>query len=278
MAQNRKMPYGYYIVGGVVVINTEEALVVQLVYQMYAEGVSYLGIANALTNKGIRYMPLKPEWNKNMIARMLQNANYLGNDKYPCIISENLFQRAQGSMKAYTPTESIEIKKLKGKLVCDICGQHLKRRIKSDGRERWYCPYNPSHISLKVTDDSILKCIEELQKQLSREPIAPPSSNNALSIETIKLQNEVDALLAQTELQVEKIKVTIMELAALQYSLCATEYAAEDAKVQVLSRSQKDIDTELLDALIDNVSINKDQIAKAVLKSGRVLTKGENHG
>ncbi len=278
MAQNRKIPYGYYIAGGVVVIHTEEALVVQRIYQMYAEGLSYLSIANELTNQGIRYMPLKPEWNKNMIARILQNKNYLGNEKYPCIIFKTLFGQAQASMKTYTSTEPSEIKKLKSKLVCDICGQHLKRRIKSDGRERWYCPYNPSHISLQVTDGSILKCIEELQKQLSREPIEQSSRSNALSIETIKLQNEVDALLAQTELQVEKIKETIMELAVLQYSLCSTEYAAEDTKIQALGRSRKDIDTELLDELISNVSVNKDRITKAVLKSGRVLMKGKNDG
>ncbi len=277
MAQNRKIPYGYHFVGGEISINAEEKIIVQQIYQMYAGGLSYLSIATELTNQNIRYMPSKPEWNKNMIARMLQNENYLGNEKYPCIISETQFRLAQASMKTYTPTESSDIKKLKNKLVCDVCGQHLKRRIKASGNERWYCPHNPSHISLNVTDDSILKDISALQKQLSHNPMEQSSGNNTLSIETIRLQNEVDALLMQTELQVEKIKQTIMELAALQYSLCATEYAAEDEKIQALGRSQKDIDIELLDELISDVRISKNQVTKAVLKSGRIFRKGENH-
>ncbi|WP_317854594.1 recombinase family protein [Chakrabartyella piscis] len=278
MAQNRKISYGYQIVGGVVTVNKDEESIVQGIYQMYADGLSYLSIATELTNQGIRYMPSKPEWNKNMIARMLQNKNYLGNEKYPCIIPEILYQQAQASMKTYTPTESSDIKKLKNKLVCDICGQHLKRRIKASGSERWYCPSSPSHISLKVTDGSIIKDISNLQKQFSYGQLNQVNCSSVLSIETIQLQNEIDALLTQTELQVEKIKETIMKLAALQYDLCANEYAMEDAKIQALGRRQKRIDAELLDQLIADIRINKNQITKAVMKSGRIFMKGENHG
>lgn len=68
---------------GQIKINENEACIVRRIYSDYAAGQSYKKIAEMLTAEGIRYMPQKPVWNKNMVARILQNQNYLGNRKFP---------------------------------------------------------------------------------------------------------------------------------------------------------------------------------------------------
>lgn len=68
MAQNRYLPFGYWIANGAITAQPEEADTVRGVYRRYAEGVSYKQIAAELTTSGIPYMPDKPVWNKNMVA------------------------------------------------------------------------------------------------------------------------------------------------------------------------------------------------------------------
>ena len=55
MGQNRTIPYGYCINKGKIEIHTEESKVIKKIFQKYANGTSYLKIANSLTAKGIGY-------------------------------------------------------------------------------------------------------------------------------------------------------------------------------------------------------------------------------
>ncbi len=72
MAQNRYIPYGYKIENGAIAPCREEAEVIRRIYSLYVMGQSYKAIALALTEEGLRYASEKPDWNKNMVARILQ--------------------------------------------------------------------------------------------------------------------------------------------------------------------------------------------------------------
>ncbi len=274
MAQNRAIPYGYQMVNGAMTTHEGESSVVKTIFQMYTEGSSYLTIANWLTSQDIRYMPTKPEWNKNMVARILQNKIYMGTEKYPPIIDQTQFHMSQSAQKPYTHTEPKDIKELKSLLVCNECGEKLRRRVKKDGTHRWFCPTDIAHISVTVTDDSILGDIASLQKILAHTNLQVQASNS-ISLETVRLQNEIDRLLEQTELHVEEIKDNILKLASLKYSLCPDTHHAEQAMLEELQHSETSVNTKVLTQLIEHIQVSHATISGVQLKCGNHIQRGE---
>ena len=70
MPKNRYHPYGYHIRDGRIQINDAESKIIRRIFRSYAQGASYKTIAEALSASSIAYMPEKPLWNKNMVARI----------------------------------------------------------------------------------------------------------------------------------------------------------------------------------------------------------------
>ena len=79
---NRKQPFGYKITMGEVVIHKEEANVVQQIFKQYLMGESLQIIADALREQGVIYDDGR-SWNKNTIARILEDERYAGKKGYP---------------------------------------------------------------------------------------------------------------------------------------------------------------------------------------------------
>lgn len=107
MGKNRYLPFGYRIRNGEYVIEPAEADIVRKAFEEYAAGASYASIAKAFQYAGTRYHTDTPEWNKNMLKRMLENERYMGDTDYPQIVDTTLFERV-ASMRA---SKSIEIKR-----------------------------------------------------------------------------------------------------------------------------------------------------------------------
>jgi hypothetical protein len=93
MGKNRYLPFGYRIRNGEIVIEPVEANIVRKAFEEYAAGASYASIAMAFQYSGVRYHADTPEWNKNMVKRMLENIRYVGDVDYPQIIEATLFGR-----------------------------------------------------------------------------------------------------------------------------------------------------------------------------------------
>lgn len=74
---NRKLPFGYCLRDGQVREETTEAEMVRLIFRRYGEGASYGKLADELNATGCPYAPGRP-WNKNMVARVLQDGRYIG--------------------------------------------------------------------------------------------------------------------------------------------------------------------------------------------------------
>ena len=108
---NRKC-YGHYNgEDGNLVINEEEAKNVRLIYNLYLQGKSVIGIVKELERLGIKSPTGKDKWSKRTIDVMLSNEKYIGNvrllddgkhssyylveDNNPAIISKETFQAVQ---------------------------------------------------------------------------------------------------------------------------------------------------------------------------------------
>ena len=108
---NRKC-YGYYNdEDGNLAINESEAKNVRLIYNLYLQGKSVLGIVKELERMGIKSPTGKNKWPKRSIEVILSNEKYIGNvrlldngkhdlcylseDNNPAIISKETFQAVQ---------------------------------------------------------------------------------------------------------------------------------------------------------------------------------------
>ena len=79
------IPYGYKIVNGKAAINEEQAVVVRKFFEGYISGQS---LKAASINAGLDIC-------HGSAGRMLRNKHYLGDDYYPAIIEQELFDKAE---------------------------------------------------------------------------------------------------------------------------------------------------------------------------------------
>ena len=156
MAWQRKIPFGYRMENGKTVLHPDEADVVKLIFDRYITGDSYLTIAAAMTESGVRYHAVTTEWNKHMIKRILENSRYTGEGGWPAIISSAVFTIAEqiraGKTSGWSEQPACN-KTIKRKLVCDVCGTPF--RIQSSltyGIRRLRCGNEECGVRLTITD------------------------------------------------------------------------------------------------------------------------------
>ena len=94
MANNRKLPFGYRMEFGTYIPHPAEAETVRWIYQTYLAGASYKALVEALQERGVAYDEGKL-WNKNMVARILEDGRYIGTDRYPAILPEEQHRGAR---------------------------------------------------------------------------------------------------------------------------------------------------------------------------------------
>jgi DNA invertase Pin-like site-specific DNA recombinase len=164
------MPYGYSRIEGRVVINENEAKVVDLLFTMFVN-------KKQTTNKIEKYFNENKignrTWTRCGINKMLRNERYCGDmllqktysldvfpyqralnkgerqqyyvyDSFPAIISKEIFDNAQILLKRMK--EDLTENQLQGnkiydytsKIKCSHCGTTFRRRI-SEGKESWVC-------------------------------------------------------------------------------------------------------------------------------------------
>lgn len=98
---NRKQPFGYRMELGEVIPHPDEAETVRWIFAQYLAGASYTDLVAALGERGIPYLPGKP-WNKNMVARILEDTRYTGTKGCPPLLQEAVLKqsRAQRTKRA----------------------------------------------------------------------------------------------------------------------------------------------------------------------------------
>ena len=134
--KNRYLPFGYKIADGKVVTAPEQVEAVRRIFADYTAGQTFQQIANALSSQGISYRPDTPRWNKNMVSRILANADYCGTAEYPKIITAEQLEAAEQIRKSKTVTYSATLKPVRRDMQCGFCGATLYWHPKS---RQWFC-------------------------------------------------------------------------------------------------------------------------------------------
>lgn len=185
---NRKQPFGYHIRNGKITINAVEADVVKSIFAEYLRGASFNEITNEMKNQAVPYDTDKL-WNKNMVARILGDRRYVGDNAYPQIISEADFATAAAMRN--------------GKFMPDIRtdAQKLLRKL---------CNQKPD----ELIEQQVLCILNKLTK--NPDLIQPRVEN--VSADTADLQNEFEALLTVQPLDEKRAKELIFSIANTQYN------------------------------------------------------------
>ena len=82
----RYLPFGYRIANGNYEIVQEERQLVRQIFSQYLEGSSLLQLAEMAQRSGIPYRENAARWNKNMIARMLDDTRYWQDHRLPPLV------------------------------------------------------------------------------------------------------------------------------------------------------------------------------------------------
>ena len=245
MAANRKLPFGYRMELGKIVVHPKEAEMVTYIFQQYILGASYTKLVEHLREQDVPYDQGRL-WNKNMVARILENGKYTGQPGWPSIIGMEMFEHAseKRSSKA-TPSQKTD-------------AQKVLRRL-SGG----------SSTEVEQTVLHLLNLlITEPQQIIAPQPM--PSSLNRVS----ELRSALEHELEQQPINEDATKRLAMEMASAQYEeINSQEYETE--RLRRLFQRQapmRSLDAELLQAAVNRIHVHGNKI-KIQLKNGQILER-----
>lgn len=72
-----KIPYGYILVNGEIVIDDDKAEIVRSIFAYYLAGASLGKVVDMLFAKGISSPTGKPKWTRAAVDKLLGNAKYI---------------------------------------------------------------------------------------------------------------------------------------------------------------------------------------------------------
>ena len=245
MAANRKLPFGYRMELGKIVVHPKEAEIVTYIFRQYILGASYKDLVENLRNQDMPYDQGRL-WNKNMVARILENGKYTGQPGWPSIISMEMFERASEKRSSkITPSKKTDAQKV------------LRRLSGGSGAE---------------VEQTVLRLLNLLimePQQISAPQPIPASLNRVL-----ELRSALDHELEQQPINEDAAKRLAMELASAQYEeIGSQEYETE--RLRHLFQRQapiQNLDAELLQAAVNRIHVHGNKI-KIQLKNGQILER-----
>lgn len=239
---NRKQPFGYHIRNGIITVNPIEADVVRFIFTQYQRGASFNEITEKLRNQAVPYDTDKL-WNKNMVARILGDRRYVGDNAYPQIISEADFTTATAIRNGkYLPDTRTDAQKLLRKL----------------------CNQKPD----ELIEQQVL-CI--MNKLANSPDLIQPQAENA-SADTSDLQKELEVLLTVQPLDEKRAKELIFSIANTQYNAIGnSEYESERLRrMFTKTDTMQALDANVLRSSVSEVLVTQLNI-ELRLKNGQII-------
>lgn len=267
---NRKLPFGYCLRNGQVREEEQEAGLVRLIFRRYAEGASYGKLAEELNATGCPYAPGRP-WNKNMVARVLQDGRYIGGGPFPQIIPLESFQRATAAKPDVSGTaDRPEIKDIRVLARCTQCHGPMRRLREND----WRCPHC-ADTPVKIRDEHLILCVGRLLRHLREHPeiIAPAPASDGDSEAVQVAQEGLAHELERTEFDETAAKGQAIALASARFdALGSGDY--ETMRLRHLLGSTKpcdSLDSELLRQIAAAVLLHPSGAVSLELRNGQTL-------
>ena len=243
---NRKLPFGYQMRMGKIVRNEPEAKAVQDIFLQYTLGASLKEIAEQMRKNGPAYDEGK-SWNKNMVARILENVKYTGTDDYPRLVDATLFESAAE-----------------------------KRQTKQRLPERTPAQKALKRVCSKPPTPEIEKEVMHLLGRLTEKPerITQPTETPAPT--HTNTQAELDDVLNTQPLDEDAARSLICKLAQEQYDdIGNEEYETERLRrLFAAFECTAELNAELLQSAVSAVLVTR-QAVRLQLKNGQIIGKDD---
>lgn len=252
MAKNRTIPFGYCMWNGEITVDFTESKAVMKIFEEYLNGSSLKQIAKLMESQKIRYTADSEHWNKNMVKRIIENKKYLGNDKYPQIISEIFFTQAnEKRVKKATSVCVIseDLQEIRNRTYCSECGHRLSRIGGNCRHEKWDCR-NPDcyKFEYQLTDQMIIGSVLTVLNTVIANPSLIESSGEisvySPTADIIRKQNEINQMTDSAQMDFDRIKSEIFRLAELKYDCCTyNENPQKTAEIKTLLEDHEQLNT-----------------------------------
>ena len=288
MKKTRFIPYGYTIREGRTVIEHTEAEIIREIFDEYIKGASLKDIAENLTQRRIPYTEKTDVWDKARIARIIDNAKYIGDEEYDPIIDEDTYEGAV-SMKAARQRNTVQkecegIALLRNRVKCEDCGSPMVRRIcsKRHVKESWTCQNAECGKRLRISDGDLLQKITILMNRIieNSELLIPKPKTRIVDSPTVaNLQRQVDAELGKDHPSEEYIVEKISDIASQLYKETQAKkiIVAQIARKRAsMMRSQENFNCDYFSDLIDYITLSSSGKVRIHTKVGTEITEGEN--
>lgn len=240
----RKLPFGYQLKQGDVTIHEAEAALVNEIFERYVLGASYLDITRMLKNQPVTYQPDKL-WNKNMVARILENACYVGENGFPPIIEKDVFQRAaEKRSRKQSPPQKTAAQKVLSRLCKGISPEKAEPRVLASFNRLIEIP------------------------QMVESPEVKSSENSQVA----ELRQRLDELMAQQPIDEDAVNALVMQLASERYSVIGSEEFETERLRRYFERktSMTELDADVLRETVSNVT-TCDKKVIMTLKNGQTI-------
>lgn len=242
---NRKLPFGYRMQWGDIILHPDECKCVHLIFDLYQQGASFNDLVDEMKERGVPYDNGKL-WNKNMVARILGDERYKGHTLYPTIISREQFDAVVGMRAA----KQVHVDKTEAqKTLRRLCGT-------------------------KVTPD-IERQVLFLLNRIVEYPefICAPSGSSRGRTEIAMLQRKLDEALMQQPIEEDAARSLIYKLASAEYdSIDSAEYETERIRRILLeAHPAEELDERLLRKCVKKVKIDANHTVSLQLKNGQMI-------
>lgn len=276
---NRKLAFGYEMQRGIVCVKTAEAAIVKEIYAAYIRGISYSQITDSLNAQAVPYNEPGKSWNKNMVARVLSNELYTGNETYPAILSEGEYRRAASAKPATGASLDTRAKTTRQLARCAVCGSALTLSGNKYGWARWNCPSCNALSADAVMPDTV-DAVSHILTAMVRNPEliqAPPQAKQSMQGIPEQLGSEFNLAIQAEEFNESAARAKAISLAAARFDALGSE-DYETMRIQyILARAEQNggLDTALLRQITSAIQIFPTGEVSLRLKNGQIIKRSD---
>lgn len=276
---NRKLPFGYEMQQGIVCVKNAEAAIVKDIYAAYIRGISYRQITDSLNAQAVPYNEPRKSWNKNMVARILSNELYTGNETYPAILSDDEYRRAVSAKPATGASLNTTAKTVRQLARCAACGSALTLSGNKYGWARWNCP-SCNDISADAVMPDTIDTLSHILTAMVRNPEliqAPPQVEQTVQGMPERSENEFNLAIQAENFDEATARAKAISLAAARFDTLGSE-DYETMRIQyILARTEQNggLDTALLRQITSAILIFPTGEVSLKLKNGQILKRSD---
>ena len=264
--KNRTIPYGYTYAEGRIILHPQESEIVKEVCRDYLSGRSMLMIAQGLNSRMIEYMVGVYGWNKARIKRIIEDKRYLGDEKYPAIISMETHTK-MSELKDEKNTQvgvdrNTSIFKLQVNIVCPLCKNKMHRRCDNvyTHKERWTCTNAKCKTMIVKADADLLNDINDLLNGVVEKPDrieVPTETEFSPSLQLERMNDQISGQITALCVDKQNIRNRMMNYVALKYAeLDAMRCKAKKLKdIFLTAKTTDEFSKELFDRTVVRINL-----------------------